>query len=159
LFLKGLAGKVVKEAVVTVIDAAESAGKQYAQDGKVSIGKVVTDVVSSKVAGALTKNVKVNSDGAIKATEKQLSRAERIAANDATGSGRAATVKELGGKVSSQKAVNQGVQQAASGTASNTMQAGVDGAVNANNRDSSLPASSSKPAVDNTAVKKPIPIL
>ena len=156
---KGLAGKVVKEAVVTVIDAAESAGKQYAQDGKVSIGKVVTDVVSSKVAGALTKNVKVNSDGAIKATEKQLSRAERIAANDATSSGRAATVKELSGKASSQKAVNQGVQQAASGTVSNTMQAGVDGAVNANNKTSSSPAFSSKPAVDNTAVKKTMPIL
>ncbi|MBS1759291.1 MAG: hypothetical protein JST23_04125 [Bacteroidetes bacterium] len=156
---KGVAGKVVVEVVKTGIDAAESAAKQYNETGSVSLSKTVTDVVTNKVAGELTKNVHVNSNSTIKTTEKQLNRAERVAAGDPASSGRAATVNKLETKLANQKAVNNGAQQAAGGVVSNTAQA-VGSAVTSN-KSTGQPAYNynlnyNRAAVDNTAVKKPI---
>lgn len=119
---KGVAGKVVKEVVSTGIDAVESAVKQYNDNGKVSLVKVATDVLSNKVAGKLTDNVKSNS---IKTAEKQLDRAQRIVKGDPTSSGRAATVKKLESNLNAQKAA----KQVSSGATGNALQAGADAAV------------------------------
>jgi RHS repeat-associated protein len=157
---KGAAATVVKEVVVAGIGAAESAAKQYNETGKVSGTKVLTDVAANIVGDRLTKNVKVNSSSTIKTTEKQLDRATRIAANDATSSGRATTVQKLDNKVSSMNATNKRVQTTAAGTAGNTLQAGADAIINnstnsTNSKPGAVPAyDPTKQAVDNTAVKK-----
>ncbi|MBC7508703.1 MAG: hypothetical protein H7320_08145 [Ferruginibacter sp.] len=157
---KTAAGKVVVEGVKIAIDAGESAAKQYNETGTVSLKKTVTDVGSSMVAGKLTGNVKVVSNNTISTTERQLERAVRVAANDASSSGRAATVKQLTGKVSSQKAANQGVQQAVSGSVSNPLQTGADAAVANGTTQGTLPFPTYKPgpAVDNTTQKPITPI-
>jgi RHS repeat-associated protein len=157
---KGAVATVVKEAVVAGIGAAESAAKQYNATGKISGTKILTDVAANFVGDKLTKNIKVNSSSAIKTTEKQLDRATRIAANDATSSGRAATVKNLETKVSSMNATNKRVQATAAGAAGSTLQAGVDAAIE--NSTNSKPVAPpgyniNKPVVDNTAVKIIIP--
>jgi len=158
---KGAAATVVKEVVVAGIGAAESAAKQYNETGKVSGTKVLTDVAANIVGDKLTKNVKVNSSSTIKTAEKQLDRATKIAANDATSSGRAATVNKLETKVSSMNATNKRVQATSAGAAGNTLQAGAD-AANSNSTNSkpvAVPAyDPTKQAVDNTAVKTIIPI-
>ncbi|MCS6283663.1 MAG: hypothetical protein HUM72_24330 [Dolichospermum sp.] len=149
----------VKEVVVVAIGAAESAGKQYNETGSVSLKKTLTDVGANILGDKLTKNVKVNSSDAIKATEKQLDRATRVAAGDAASTGRAETVKKLEGKVSAQKASNEAGQQAAGGATSNATQAVVDNATVSNTKVPAAPTSipsQSKPAVDNATIKKPV---
>lgn len=156
---KNAIAKGVVKGTDLLVSAGESAAKQYNDEGKIEGLKVLTDVGAGVAGTAFTKNVKVNSSSAIKSTEKQLDRAQRVAANDATSSGRAATVKKLETKVSSQKAANQGAQQAASGAVSNIMQAGVNAAANSKPAKAPTPAYNiniNQPAVDNTAVKKPI---
>ncbi len=119
---KGVTGKILVEGAQVAIDAGESALKQYNETGTVSLKQTITDVVTNKVAGELTKGVEVHSNSAIKTTEKQLDRAERVAAGDPTSSGRAAKVDKLEKKLSEQKGVNQAASQAASGLTSSAIQ-------------------------------------
>jgi RHS repeat-associated protein len=149
---KGAAGKLLVEGTKVAIDATESMAKQYNETGTVSLKQTVTDVGANMVAGKLTENVKVNSNSTIKTTEKQLDRAQRVAAGDPTSSGRAATVNKLENKLATQNGTNQAVNQAASGATSNAIQGAVN-TVGGNNNSTLF----IKPAVaDNTYVKKPI---
>ncbi|MBX9732443.1 MAG: hypothetical protein K2X37_00115 [Chitinophagaceae bacterium] len=156
---KTATAKLVAAGVSTAVDAAESAAKQYNETGSISLSNTVTDVIANKVAGKITENVNINSSGTIKATEKQLDRAEKVAAGDATSSGRAATVNKLENKLSNQKTTNIASQQAAGGVVSNTIQ-GTVSTMSGNNRQSSPNNlnGSSRSASDNTTVKKYIPI-
>ncbi len=156
---KTTAAKVVVEVVKTGIDVVESAAKQYNETGSVSLKQVGADVVTNKVAGKVTEKVNVNSSSTIKTTEKQLDRAERVAARDPTSSGRAATVNKLENKLANQKGANSAAQQGVGGVVSNTLQASVN-AVNSGSGSNSSPPplnySGNTPAADNTYVKKPI---
>ncbi len=152
---KGLAGKVLVKGAEITVDATESMAKQYIETGKVSLKQTVSDVATDQVAGKFTENAQVNSSSTIKTTEKQLNRAERVAAGDPTSSGRAAAVEKLENKLASQKGANIAVNQAASGATSNAIQ----GVVNASQGSNKLmlpQANSMRPATDNTYVKKPI---
>ena len=149
--------KVVVEGSKILVGAGESAAKQYNESGKIDPAKVVTDVGANVIGDVATKNIKINSSSTIKTTEKQLDRAQRIATADPASSGRAATVKKMENKVSSQKAANANAQQAAGGATSNTVQAGVDAARNSNNFKPMPSYNPDKPLVDNTAVNKVLP--
>ena len=151
---KGAAGKVLKEVVSTSIDAAESAVLQYNETGTVYLKTVATDVLTDKAAGKLTGNVNVNSGSAVKTTEKQLNRAQRVAAGDPTSNGRAATVNKLENKLANQKTANNAAQQAASGAVSNTAQ-GVTNAVGGTGTPK-VNVIIQKPIVDNVANKTPL---
>ena len=153
---KGAAAKVVVETVKVGIDAAESAAKQYNETGSVSLKTTVTDVVTNKVAGKVTENVKVNSNSTIKTTEKQLDRANRVAAGDPASTGRANTVNKLENKLANQKNANAAAQQAAGGAVSNTAQGVGNSLTPSNNKVQPAFNFNNRPAVDNTAVKKPI---
>jgi len=152
---KGAAGKLVVEGIKVGIDATESAAKQYNETGSVSLKTTVTDVVTNKVAGKVTENVNVNSSSTIKTTKKQLDRANRVAAGDPTSSGRANTVNKLENKLSNQKNANAASQQAVGGVVSNTVQ-GVGSSSGGNNKSPAFNFNNNRPAVDNTAVKKPV---
>lgn len=138
-----------------LVDAGESAAKQYNKHGTVSFKEIAKDVVTNQVAGKLTENVKVNASNTIKTTEKQFNRAERVAAGDATSGGRAATVNKLENKLTIQNGTNQAVNQAVSGAVSNTIQ-GAGNALQGNNKASPLLMNYNRPATDATYVKKPI---
>jgi len=120
---KGVVGKALVEVASTAIDAAESAAKQYNDNGSVSLAQTATDVIAGKIADGLTGNIKMFSTNSIKATERQLNRAQRVAARDATSSGRAAAVKDLKAELVEKKAVNFAVGETASGVTGNTLQA------------------------------------
>ncbi|HYH16039.1 MAG TPA: RHS repeat-associated core domain-containing protein, partial [Flavisolibacter sp.] len=153
---KGTTGKVLLEGVKLAVDAGESIAKQYNETGSVSLNKTVTDVASNVVAGKLTENVKINSNSTMKTAEKQLDRAKRIAQNDPTSSGRAATVNKLDSKVSTQKATNFAAEKAASGSTGNALQAVADAGANSVGTHAPIPnTTTSRSSVDNTA-KRPI---
>lgn len=153
---KGAGAKIAVETVEIGIDAAESAAKQYNETGTVSLKVTVADVVTSKVAGKITDNIKVNSNSTVKATEKQLDRAQRVAGGDPASTGRASTVNKLEDKLANQKNVNAATQQGAGAAVSNAAQ-GVGNALRpGDNKKLQLSNVNSKPAIDNTALKKPI---
>ncbi|MCW3467948.1 DUF6443 domain-containing protein [Chitinophaga nivalis] len=103
---RGIAGKVVKEVVSTSIDVGESVLKQYSENGEVTIHKTIEDVVIGKVAGELTKNIKIHSDGRVAATARQADRAARVAAADPTSVPRALAAKKLAAKSAAQEVTN-----------------------------------------------------
>ncbi|MBT9484955.1 RHS repeat-associated core domain-containing protein [Sediminibacterium sp.] len=152
---KTTAAKVVVEGVKIVIDAGESAAQQYNETGSVSLKTTVTDVVTNKVVGKVTDNVNVNSSSTIKTTEKQLERANRVATGDPASSGRANAVNKLENKLSNQRNANAASQQAAGGVVSKTVE-GVGSSSGGNNKSPAINFNNNKPAVDNTAAKKPI---
>jgi RHS repeat-associated protein len=159
---KSAAGKVVGEVITTTIDAGESVLKQYnegSQQGKsfsesVSLSQTASDVVANKVAGKLTENVQVNSSSTIKSTERQLDRAERVAAGDPSSTGRAATVNKLENKLTTQNRVNQAANQAATGVVSATIQ-GTASAAQGSQQPPQLPKVNYNPT-DNTSVRRPV---
>ncbi|MBW0177581.1 DUF6443 domain-containing protein [Sediminibacterium sp.] len=148
---KGAAAKLVVAGVNTTIDAAESVAKQYNQSGNVSLSTTVSDVVVNKVAGKITENIKVNSPSSISTTEKQLNRAERVAAGDPNSSGRANAVNTLQDKLVKQNTTNAAVKQAAGNVVANTAQ----GVVNATGQPVVIQPSN-RPVADNTVVRKPL---
>jgi RHS repeat-associated protein len=153
---KGAAGKALQKGVEVTIDAGESALQQYNETGSVSLSETVTDVVSGKIGVKLTDNVKVHSDNAVKATEKQLDRAQRVAAGDPASSGRAATVNKLENKATNQARANQAGNQAASGVVSNAVGGTGTASSSSSNNGKSTVSANPIPAGDNTAIKRPI---
>ena len=159
---KGAAGKIVGEVVTTAIDAGESVLKQYnegAQEGKsfsesVSLSQTAMDVAANKIAGKLTENVQVNSNSALKFIERQLDRAERVAAGDPKSGGRTTTVNKLDNQLTTQNRVNQGANQAATGVVSSTIQ-GVTSMSQGSQQSPQLPKVNYNP-IDNTAVRRPV---
>jgi RHS repeat-associated protein len=111
---KGAVGTVAKVVASTALDAGESAGKQFVETGDVSAKQVLTDVVANKVGGAMAGNV---NSAAIKTSEKQLNRVERIAAGDATSTGRQKAVQQAQNKLAAANAP----QQAAGGVAASAV--------------------------------------
>ena len=149
---KGAAGRVLVEIASTAIDAGVSALKQYNETGTVSVNQTVADVITNKVAGKLTESVNVNSSSTINTTEKQLNRAQRVAAGDPASSGRSVTVNKLENKLATQKGFNQAANQAASGVVSGTIQ----GATSAAKGTKQVSPSVNYTPTDNTTIKKPI---
>jgi RHS repeat-associated protein len=155
---KTTAAKIAVEGVKIVVDAGESAAKQYNETGSISLKTTLTDVVTNKVAGKMTENVNFNSSNTIKTTEKNLNRAERVAAGDPTSSGRANTVNKLENKLANQKNANASSQQAAGGVLANTAQ-GVSSSIGGNKKSRIFNFVNNRPGVDNTTVIKYVNLL
>jgi len=155
---KGAAAKLVLEGTKIGVDAVESSLKQYNETGTVSLKTTVADVVVNQIAGKVTENVAVNSSSTLKATERQLDRAQRIAKNDPSSSGRAANVKNLETKLGNQINANAAAQQAAGGAISNTLQGATNVILPRGNskKPSLINYNNNRPVIDNTAVKKTI---
>lgn len=101
---KGAVGTVAKVVATTALDAGESAGKLYVETGDVSAKQVLVDVAANKVGGALAGNV---NSTAIKTAEKQLDRVEKIAARDATSTGRQKAVSQAQNNLAAANAPQQ----------------------------------------------------
>jgi RHS repeat-associated protein len=154
---KNLVGKVAKEVATTTVDVVESVAKQYnegSKEGKgfiesVSLKQTASDVVANKVGGKIMDNVNANG---IKTAEQKLDRVQRVAANDATSSGRANAVKTAETNV----VLANGSKQAASGAAGNTLQATSNTLILTPSTSRNFYRNVSTPAVDNTYVRKPL---
>lgn len=126
--LSAFGGKGTKIIVSTAIDVAESVGKQInsgMKEGKsmsesVTFVQTFSDVVSNKIAGALTKNVGAEQ---IKTAERQLDRAARVAANDMTSSGRALAVKDAEKNLAKKLGVNKATESVVGNAIQNTSNA------------------------------------
>ncbi|QJB35889.1 hypothetical protein HF329_33105 [Chitinophaga oryzae] len=128
-----IAGKVGVEALNLTRLTAESAAKQYAGDGSVSVAQTLSDVGASRVGDLLTAKISPISTrataNAISATERQLDRAIRITIGDPTSSGRAATVRSLRSQLNTQvqtlntkQVTNEVIKNTAGGSAGNALQ-------------------------------------
>jgi RHS repeat-associated protein len=106
LIPKGTVATVAKQVALTALDAAESATKQYLETGDVSAKQVLTDVAANKVGGLIAGNV---NSAAIKTSEKQLNRVEKIAAGDAASSGRQKAVSQAQNKIAAANAPKEAI--------------------------------------------------
>lgn len=130
---KSFLAKAGVEALNLTRLGAESASKQYLENKSVDLMQTVSDVGASRLGDFLTAKVApISGEGASKAmaiTNRQLDRAVRIANNDVTSSGRAATVEGLKSNIKAlegtQKAIgmaNETIKNLAGGTFGNTLQ-------------------------------------
>lgn len=154
---KNVVGKVAKEVATTTVDVVESFAKQYnegSMQGKsftesVFLKQTASEVVTNKIGGKLMDNVNANG---IKTAEKKLDRAQRIAANDVTSSGRANVVKTA----ETNAVIANGSKQVAFGPAGNTIQVISNTLILAPSISRNYYRNVSTPAVDNTYLKKPL---
>jgi RHS repeat-associated protein len=120
--LSPVAKSAVKELVGTAIDAGESILKQRTDPENkngVTLSKTLSDVVSNKVAGAVTKGVEKKLN--IGATVRHLDRAQRVAGR-LPRAGRALAVKKLKMELNAKN----GTQQAVTGYVGNAVQTASD---------------------------------
>jgi RHS repeat-associated protein len=119
--LSAIGGKGAQIAITTAIDVTESVAKQATSgDGNITLTQTVSDVVSNKIAGAVTKGAEnvINT----KTLSSEASRTARVSLADPSSTGRATRAATAQSNLNTTQTVNKAVGQTASGVVGNTIQ-------------------------------------
>jgi RHS repeat-associated protein len=119
--LSAVGGKGAQFVITAGIDASESVAKQLnSKEGTVTVAQTVSDVVSNKIGGELTKKASAIVD--TKILKREADRARNISAGDPTSKSRAKTAETAQKSLATAERTNKATGQAASGTVGNTIQ-------------------------------------
>ena len=118
--LSAIGGKGAQVAITTAIDVTESVAKQASVNGNVTLTQTVSDVVSNKIAGAITKGAEnvINT----RTLSSEASRTFRVSVADPSSAGRASRATTAQSNLNTAQTVNKAVGQTASGVVGNTIQ-------------------------------------
>ena len=119
--LSAIGGKGAQIAITTAIDVTESVAKQATSgDGNITVSQTISDVVSNKIAGAITKGAEnvINT----RTLSSEASRTARVSLADPSSTGRATRAATAQSNLNTVQTVNKAVGQTASGVVGNTLQ-------------------------------------